>query len=66
MFNQIMRADLEELILLGTLFQYVDDLLICASMWEQCHTDSMKVLQRLAEGGHKVSRTKLQYCQPQV
>lgn len=50
----------------GTLIQYVDDLLICASTVEQCHADSLKVLQRLAEGGHKVSKTKLQYCQPQV
>jgi hypothetical protein len=61
-----LRADLEELILDGTLIQYVDDLLICASTLEQCHSDSLKVLQQLAEGGHKVSRTKLQYCQPQV
>eukprot|EP00063_Salmo_salar_P006046 XP_013980881.1 PREDICTED: uncharacterized protein LOC106561442 [Salmo salar] len=50
----------------GTLIQYVDDLLICASTIEQCHSDSLKVLQRLADGGHKVSKAKLQYCQPQV
>ena len=50
----------------GTLIQYVDDLLICSPFLEQSYTDSMKVLQRLAEGGHKVSKTKLQYCQPQV
>lgn len=58
LFNQILRADLEELMLDGTLIQYVDDLLICASTVEQCHSDSLKVLQRLADGGHKVSKTK--------
>lgn len=66
LFNQVLRADLEDLVLGGTLIQYVDDLLICSPSLEQCYTDSMKVLQRLAEGGHKVSKTKLQYCQPQV
>lgn len=65
-FNQVLRANFEELMLDGTLIQYVDDLLICASSLEQCYTDSMKVLKRLAEGGYKVSKTKLQYCQPQV
>lgn len=64
-FNQVLRADLEEMVLEGTLIQYVDDLLICASSFEHCHTDSMKVTKRLAEVGHKVSRNKLQYCQPQ-
>ncbi|XP_034150968.1 uncharacterized protein LOC114829948 [Esox lucius] len=65
-FNQVLKADLEELVLEGTLLQYVDDLLICAPTLEQCHADSIKVLQRLAEGGHKVSRKKLQYCQTEV
>lgn len=65
-FNQILKTDLEELIINSTLIQYVDDLLICSPTLEQCHQDSIKVLQKLAEGGHKVSREKLQYCVPQV
>ncbi|XP_054631905.1 uncharacterized protein LOC129181160 [Dunckerocampus dactyliophorus] len=65
-FNQVLREDLEGLQLNSTLLQYVDDLLICATTLEDCHRDSIKLLQKLAEGGHKTSRAKLQYCQPQV
>ncbi|XP_056592765.1 uncharacterized protein LOC130411831 [Triplophysa dalaica] len=65
-FNQLLKADLEDLVLDSTLLQYVDDLLICAPTLEQCHRDSIKVLTKLAEGGHKASKTKLQYCLPQV
>jgi len=50
----------------STLLQYVDDLMICSETREQCHKDSIKVLTKLALGGHKASKTKLQYCQPQV
>ncbi len=50
----------------STLLQYVDDLMICSATLEQCHKDSIKVLTKLAQGGHKVSKLKLHYCQPQV
>ena len=33
---------------------------------EQCIIDSLKLLERLAKGGHKVSRKKLQFCQQEV
>ena len=62
-FNQVLKDDLEELVLHGILIQYVDDLLICSPTLEQCHEDSMTVLNKLAIGGHKVSQKKLQYCQ---
>ena len=65
-FNQALKRDLEGLMLNSTLIQYVDDLLVCAPTLEDCHRDSVKLLQTLAEGGHKASKTKLQYCQPQV
>ena len=65
-FNKILKNDLEELVLHGTLIQYVDDLLICSPTLEQCHEDSMAVLNKLAIGGHKVSQKKLQYCQSEV
>ncbi len=44
----------------------MDDLIICSSSLEQCHRDSIKVLTKFAQGGHKVSQNKIQYCQPQV
>lgn len=65
-FNQVLRQELEELTLTSKLIQYVDDLLICAPTLEECHRDSIKLLKKLAEGGHKASKAKLQYCQPQV
>ncbi|XP_059202559.1 uncharacterized protein LOC131982018 [Centropristis striata] len=65
-FNQALKQDLEDIPLNSTLIQYVDDILICAPTLDDCHRDSIKVLQRLAEGGHKVSKTKLQYCETQV
>lgn len=65
-FNQVLRMDLEDLMIDSTVIQYVDDILICSPTLEQCHEDSFKVLRRLAEEGHKVSKTKLLYCQPQV
>ena len=66
LFNQVLKNDLEELELHGTLIQYVDDLLKCSPTMEQCHEDSMSVLRKLEKGGHKVSDKKLQYCQPEV
>ncbi len=65
-FNRILKADLEALMIDNTLLQYMDDLIICSSSLEQCHRDSIKVLTKLAQGGHKVSQNKIQYCQPQV
>ncbi len=65
-FNQVLKEDLSDLRLDSTLMQYVDDLLISSMTLEQCHQDSIKVLNKLAEGGHKASKEKLQYCLPQV
>ena len=58
-FNQLLRNNLEGLTLHGTLIQYVDDLLICSPTLEQCHEDSITVLRKLANGGHKVSIRKV-------
>ncbi len=49
----------------STLLQYVDDLIIFSTILEQCHKDYIVALTKLAQGGHKVSKTKIQYCQPQ-
>jgi len=35
-------------------------LLLCTETREQCKEESLKLLKRLVEGGHKVSRKKLQ------
>ena len=65
-FNQVLKADLEGLQTQSTIIQYVDDLLLCAETREQCQRDSSLLLRELAEGGHKVSRKKLQFCQQRV
>ena len=49
LFNQVLKNDLEELELNGTLIQYVDDLLICSPTLEQCHEDSMGPILHLAQ-----------------
>ncbi len=48
------------------MIKHVDDLLISSMTLEQCHQDSIEVLNKLAEGGHKASKEKPQYCLPQV
>ncbi len=50
----------------STSLQYVDSLIMFSKSLEQCHKYYIKVLTKLAQGGHKVYRTKIQYCQPQV
>lgn len=45
---------------------YVDYIMICSDSKEQCLKDSIEVLRALAEGGHKVSKEKLQFCKPSV
>ncbi|MGL5956738.1 MAG: reverse transcriptase domain-containing protein [Brevinema sp.] len=65
-FNKVLKADLSDLLLESTVLQYMDDILVCSSTIEQCHKDSVAVLSKLAENGHKASKEKLQYCQSQV
>lgn len=67
-FNQVLKEDLAGLKsqLSSTVLQYVDDILLCAPDAETCHKDSVRLLQILAENGHKASQKKLQYCQDSV
>nr|XP_033494259.1 uncharacterized protein LOC117264429 isoform X1 [Epinephelus lanceolatus] len=65
-FNRVLTQDLASLNVRSTVLQYVDDLLICSLTKEQCEKDSIAVLTTLAEGGHKVSNNKLQFCQQSV
>ena len=65
-FNQAIRNDLKHLVCRSTILQYVDDLLICGPDVHTCEQDTIAVLQALAEGGHKVSRKKLQFAESQV
>ncbi|XP_027139064.1 uncharacterized protein LOC113746658 [Larimichthys crocea] len=62
------KRDLDGLHLPGgsTLLQYADDLLIASPSKEACHIDSILLLQRLAECGHRASLAKLQFCRPEV
>ncbi|XP_056879085.1 uncharacterized protein LOC130519563 [Takifugu flavidus] len=65
-FNRILANDLNHLDIQSTTLMYVDDILICSDSKEQCEKDSIIVLTALAEGGHKVSKKKLQFCQQTV
>ncbi|KAL2076907.1 hypothetical protein ACEWY4_027497 [Coilia grayii] len=65
-FNQALRNDLKHLRCRSSLLQYVDDLLIASPDVETCEKDTVTVLRTLAEGGHKVSRKKLQFAESQV
>uniref|UniRef100_A0A3B1IGT4 ribonuclease H n=1 Tax=Astyanax mexicanus TaxID=7994 RepID=A0A3B1IGT4_ASTMX len=67
-FNKILKDDLAGLqqLVHSRVLHYVDDLIVCSSSQEECHRDSIKLLQLLAEKGHKVSCKKLQYCQERV
>ena len=67
-FNKVLKDDLEGLgeLVSSAVIQYVDDVILCSTNEETCHRDSIKLLQLLAEKGHKVSQKKLQYCQEKV
>ena len=67
-FNKVLREDLEGIghVLKSRVSQYVDDIIISSPDKETCHEDSIKLLQILAERGHKVSQKKLQYVQQRV
>lgn len=67
-YASAVKRDLENLHLPGgsTLLQYADDLLIASPSEEACRTDSVLLLQRLAECGHRASLPKLQFCQTEV
>ncbi len=67
-YNEALRRSLEQLILSsGTaLLQYVDDLLICARGEATCVADTVTLLNHLAQEGHKVSLTKLQFVKQEI
>lgn len=67
-YNEALRQSLEPLILSsGTaLLQYVDDLLICARDEATCVTDTVALLNHLAQEGHKVSLAKLQFVKQEI
>ncbi len=46
--------------------QYVDDLLICARDEVTCVADTVTLLNHLAQEGHKVSLTKLQFVKQEI
>ncbi|XP_034089450.1 uncharacterized protein LOC117557643 [Gymnodraco acuticeps] len=62
------KRDLDTLVLTGgsTLLQYADDLLIASPNKDACRIDSILLMKRLSECGHRASLAKLQYCQTEV
>ena len=67
-FNKVLKDDLADIAdhVTSTVLHYVDDIVICSIDVPTCHRDSMFLLQRLAEKGHRVSQKKLQYCRDTV
>ncbi len=67
-YNEALRRSFEPLILSSgmALLQYVDDLLICARDEATCVADTVTLLNHLAQEGHKVSLTKLQFVKQEI
>ncbi|KAJ1192348.1 hypothetical protein NDU88_001658 [Pleurodeles waltl] len=67
-FNQILKKDLEslELPFESALVQYIDDLLIASKTESDCTDGTIALLNHLGRNGHKVSPSKLQFCQKKV
>ncbi|CAL9706360.1 unnamed protein product [Knipowitschia caucasica] len=68
LFCEALNHSLASLVLTdGTLLiNYVDDLMIASPTKEQCEEDTIKLLQHLAEEGHKASVSKLQFVKQNV
>ncbi|XP_019379430.1 PREDICTED: LOW QUALITY PROTEIN: uncharacterized protein LOC109302324 [Gavialis gangeticus] len=67
-YSQLLKSDLDTVQLPhdSVLVQYVDDLLLYSDTLPHCQVDSVTLLEQLAAGGHKASRSKLQFCQTSV
>ena len=50
----------------SVLVQYIDDLLVASTTKEACVEDTIALLNHLAEHGHKVAPTKMQFCLEEV
>uniref|UniRef100_A0A3B4WXW0 ribonuclease H n=1 Tax=Seriola lalandi dorsalis TaxID=1841481 RepID=A0A3B4WXW0_SERLL len=67
-FSRTLHNDLKDISFPGgsTLIQYVDDLLLASPSSTACETDTIVLLNALAEKGHKTSLQKAQLCQKVV
>ena len=67
-YTAVVKRDLDDLHLPGrsTLLQYANDLLIASTSEGACQTDSVLLLQRLAECGYRASLAKVQFCWAEV
>ncbi|CAM4712260.1 unnamed protein product [Lepidochelys kempii] len=67
-FSQYLKRDLDSISLTmgSSLIQYVDDLLLCSTAKAACVQHTRILLFALAEKGHKVALSKLQFAQPEV
>lgn len=64
-FNKVLKEDLERLIPLieSTVLCYADDIILCAPNVSVCFSDSCVLLNALSANGHRLSKSKLQFCQ---
>ncbi|CAJ1067426.1 Hypothetical predicted protein [Xyrichtys novacula] len=67
-YSAAVNMHLSQLILpcRSCILQYSDDLLLCSETEEECIQDSVALLTHLADGGHRASLAKLQFCQESV
>lgn len=65
-FNAVLKEDLRGLSCTSTILQYFDDLIVCSPDADTCEKDTVILLQALADGGHKVSKSKLQFAETSV
>jgi len=66
--SQILKNDLQDLNFpcLSVLIQYVNDLLLVSKTKENCICDTKYLCCLLVQKGHRVSPSKLQFCQTKV
>lgn len=67
-YSQMMTASMSKFIPPGgsQILVYVDDVLVASPNLDTCKTDTIALLNHLAQEGHKVSKNKLQLCKEQV
>uniref|UniRef100_A0A3Q1BYW9 ribonuclease H n=1 Tax=Amphiprion ocellaris TaxID=80972 RepID=A0A3Q1BYW9_AMPOC len=68
LYSQALRASMTRCspLINGQYLLYVDDILITGHTKQDCERNTLTVLQHLYAEGHKVSKTRIQLCQPEV
>uniref|UniRef100_A0A3P8TKM3 ribonuclease H n=1 Tax=Amphiprion percula TaxID=161767 RepID=A0A3P8TKM3_AMPPE len=68
LYSQALRASMTRCspLINGQYLLYVDDILITGHTKQDCERNTLTVLRHLYAEGHKVSKTRIQLCQPEV